>query len=139
MVAEGLVVSQNQRRPRHLGQHDVEVAVVVDVAVGGRASDDRRGQVARRFAGDFDEARPPMADYRRATGERITYAQLAKISGVAEGTLNSIGSRLDYQPNLATIDKIRRALDVPLHDLLEIIDDPPKPKRRQKKRKKKLR
>ena len=83
-----------------------------------------------------------MDNYRLTTGKRMTYVQLAKISGVGEGTLNSIGSRLDYQPNLATVEKICRALDVHLHDMLEMIDDPPhpepkpKPKGTAKKRKK---
>lgn len=72
--------------------------------------------------------REVMESYRLHTGERISYARLAEMSGVAEGTLNSIGSRLGYQPNLATIERICRALDVPLHELLELIDDPPKPK-----------
>ncbi len=35
----------------------------------------------------------------------------------------------------SAIDKLRRALDVTPGDLLEIIDDPPKPKRRTKKKK----
>ncbi len=81
--------------------------------------------------------REAMENYRRGTRKRMTYAQLANISGVAEGTLNSIGSRLDYQPNLATIEKICRALDVPLHEMLEMIDDPPKRKARPRKQKKK--
>ncbi len=76
-----------------------------------------------------------MEEYRLRNGERITYARLAEVSGVGEGTLNSIGSRLDYQANLATVERISRALDVPLHKLLEMIDDPPKPKRRTKKKK----
>ena len=79
--------------------------------------------------------REAMENPRLATGKRLPYAQLAKMSGVAEGTLNSIGSRLNYQPNLATVEKLCRAMDVPLHDLLEIIDDPPKPKRKAKRKK----
>ena len=69
----------------------------------------------------------------------MTYGDLAEISGVSEATLNSIGSRLGYQPNLATVEKICRALEVPLHEMLEMVDDPPKskPKRKSKAKKKK--
>ena len=78
-----------------------------------------------------------MDNYRMSTGERMTYGDLAEISGVAEATLNSIGSRLGYQPNLATVEKICRALNVPLHEMLEMIDDPPKSKRKRKSKAKK--
>ena len=80
-----------------------------------------------------------METYRLRTGERLTYAGLAELSGVGAGTLSSIGSRVGYNVTVETIEKICRALDVPLLDLLEIIDDPPKPKRPQKKRRKKRR
>ena len=45
--------------------------------------------------------REAMENYRLATGKRLTYAELAIMSGVGEGTLSSIGSRLDYQANLS--------------------------------------
>jgi transcriptional regulator with XRE-family HTH domain len=73
--------------------------------------------------------REAMEVYRLRTGERVTYESLARMSGVGEGTLRSIGGRLGYQPNLATVESICRALGVPLHDMLEMIDDPPKAKR----------
>ncbi len=73
--------------------------------------------------------REAMEAYRLRTGQRVTYAKLAEMSGVAEGTLNSIGSRLAYNVTLATVEKICRALEISFHDLLEMIDDPPKPKR----------
>ena len=78
--------------------------------------------------------REAMEAHRLRTGERLTYTGLAEMSGVGEGTLSSIGSRVGYNVTLATVERIRRALDVPLHDLLEVIDDPPKPKRRAKKK-----
>ena len=65
--------------------------------------------------------------YWLRTGKKLTYAELAEMSGVAEDTLSSISSRFRYQPNLTTVEKICRALDYPLHDLLEMIDDPPEP------------
>ena len=80
--------------------------------------------------------REAMETYRLRTGQRLTYARLAEMSKVGEGTLSSIGSRLGYNVTLATVESIRRALDLTLHDLLEVIDDPPKPKRKKKKKKK---
>ena len=52
---------------------------------------------------------------------------LAALTGISQETLRSVGSRLNYRPTLGNVEKLCRALDVPLHDLLELIDDPPKP------------
>ena len=79
--------------------------------------------------------REAMEAYRRRTGLRITYDHLAQSTGIAVGTLQQIGSRLDYHPTLANVEKLCRALDVPLHEMLEMIDDPPKPKRTSEKKK----
>ncbi|HOO17931.1 MAG: helix-turn-helix transcriptional regulator [Phycisphaerae bacterium] len=73
--------------------------------------------------------REAMEAYRRRTGRRITYEELAQRTGVAHSTLRSIGSRLGYTPTFANLEKLCRALQVPLHDMLEMIDDPPKMKR----------
>ena len=83
--------------------------------------------------------REAMETYRRRTGERLTYESLAQLTGIAQTTLQTMGSRDDYNATLATIEKICRALEVPLDDLLELIDDPPKakPQRGTKKTKKK--
>ena len=76
-----------------------------------------------------------MQRYKRRTGEKMTYQILAEISGVAEPTLHSIGSRDDYNATLATIEKICWALDTTPADLLELIDDRPKRKRSPNKKK----
>ena len=76
--------------------------------------------------------REAMESYRLRTGQRITYAALADMSGVGEGTLSSIGSRIGYNVTLDTIEKISRALDMPFQDLLEQIPDPPTSKSRRK-------
>lgn len=81
--------------------------------------------------------RETMERYRLDTGERLTYARLAELSGVGEGTLSSIGSRVGYNVTIGTIEKLCRALDVPPGDLLELIDDPPKENKRKKKQRKK--
>ncbi len=78
--------------------------------------------------------REAMESYKRRTGERITYEILAARTGIGHGTLRTIGSRDDYNATLELIEKLCRALGVRLHDMLEMIDDPPKPKRAPKKR-----
>lgn len=78
--------------------------------------------------------REAMEAYRRRTGERMTYEKLADLTGIAHSTLRSIGSRLNYHPTFANVEKLCRALQVPLDDMLELIDDPPKPKPATKKR-----
>ncbi len=83
--------------------------------------------------------REAMEAYRRREGVRTTYTKLSDATGISRETLRSIGSRMNYHPTLANIEKICRALDVPLHDMLEMVDDPPKskPKRKSKAKKKK--
>ena len=61
----------------------------------------------------------------------MTYQVLPERTGIAQTTLQTMGSRDDYNATLATIEKICRALEVPLHDVLELIDDPPKAKRKR--------
>lgn len=57
VVAGLLVVSEEQGCASGLGENDVEVAVEVDIRVGGAAADDGLEEVgAGGFGGDFDEA-----------------------------------------------------------------------------------
>ncbi len=81
--------------------------------------------------------RDAMEQYRRNAHERMTYKRLSDLTGIAVGTLQQIGSRLDYHPTLGNVEKMCKALEVDLTDLLEIIDDPPKRKARPRKQKKK--
>ena len=78
--------------------------------------------------------REAMQAYKRRTGERMTYEILSERTGVAQATLEVIGSKLGYNTTVATLEKICRALDVSFGDMLEMIDAPPKPKRRAKKK-----
>jgi len=80
--------------------------------------------------------RAAMEKYRQRVHEKITYAELARRTGIAEGTLHQMGRRLDYHPTLANVEKLCNALGVELTDLLEIVDDPPKEKAKGKKAKK---
>lgn len=75
-----------------------------------------------------------MLAYQRRTGEKITYEGLAQKTGIAAGTLQSIGSRQNYHPTWENVEKLCLALDVPLHEMLELIPDPPKPKRASRKK-----
>ncbi len=71
-------------------------------------------------------------DYQRRNHTRMTYPKLSKLTGIATQTLRSIGSRKGYNTSLANVEKICRALDVPLHDMLEMIDYPPASKTKPK-------
>ena len=73
-----------------------------------------------------------MEAYRRRTGERMTYAQLAERTGISHSTLRIIGSVLGYHPTLANVERLCVALDVTPGDMLEIIPDPPKPDTKSK-------
>ncbi len=85
--------------------------------------------------------RAAMEKYRQRVHKKITYAELARRTGIAKGTLHQMGRRLDYHPILANVDKLCKALEVDLADLLELIPDPPKskpkPTRKRKPKKKK--
>lgn len=74
-----------------------------------------------------------METYKRRTGERMTYALLAERTGIAKGTLQNIGSRDGYNATLELVEKLCMALSVPLHDMLEMIPNPPKAKRGREK------
>ena len=85
--------------------------------------------------------REAMLAYGRRRGEKLTYEELGDMTGIPVGTLQSIGGRRGYHAPLARIEVLCRALNVPLHDMLEMVDDPPqakpKPKRSTKRRTKK--
>ena len=60
-----------------------------------------------------------MIAYEERTGERMTYEELAKRTGLGRATVEALGSRMTYNPTLATIDKICQVLHCELSDLLE--------------------
>ena len=63
--------------------------------------------------------REAMERYRRRTGVRVTYRELAARAGVSESTLQSIAARGGYNTTLDTVDRIAEALECPLDVLLE--------------------
>ena len=84
----------------------------------------------------FIKLREEVLAYRRRTGEPMTYEILASRTGLAKGTLENIGGRRKHHANLSTIAEICGALGITPGDLLELIEDPPKPKRTARKKKK---
>jgi DNA-binding Xre family transcriptional regulator len=66
--------------------------------------------------------REAMEEYRRTTGERMTYELLAKRTGLSRATLESLASRDTYNTRLSTIAKVCRALGCKPGDLLELTD-----------------
>ncbi|WP_018289972.1 helix-turn-helix transcriptional regulator [Verrucomicrobium sp. 3C] len=66
------------------------------------------------------KVREAMQDYRRRTGERMTYDLLAKLTGLARPTIESLASRDNYNTRLSTIEKICRVLGCQPGDLLEL-------------------
>ena len=77
-----------------------------------------------------------MLAYGRRTGTKLTYEDLEAMTRIPKGTLFSIASRSNYHPTVARIEILCRALEVPLHDMMEMIEDPPKSKRGKKKTRK---
>lgn len=67
--------------------------------------------------------REAMEAYRKRTGKRLSYEELAKQTGLSRATLESIGSRDDYNPSLDTIERLCRTLGVELDGFLELVDN----------------
>ncbi len=79
--------------------------------------------------------REAMLAYGRKRGRKLTYEELEDKTGIPRDTLHSIGGRPGYHCSVARIEILCRALKVQVHDMLEMIDDPPKPKRKSKMKK----
>ncbi|UCC28959.1 MAG: helix-turn-helix transcriptional regulator [Phycisphaerales bacterium] len=62
-----------------------------------------------------------MQAYRRRTGRRLTYAILHEATGISTQALGAIATRQEYNPTLATIDKICRELAISPGELLEYV------------------
>ena len=64
-----------------------------------------------------------MEAYRRRTGERIAYEQLAERAGLARATLESLAMRGHYNTRLSTIEKVCVALGCMPGELLVLIEN----------------
>jgi DNA-binding Xre family transcriptional regulator len=62
--------------------------------------------------------RETMEAYRRRTGERMTYHNLAEKTGLARSTIESVAARKGYNASLATIDRLCWALGCQPGELL---------------------
>ena len=71
--------------------------------------------------------REVMENYRRRTGERMTYEKLSQETGLSRATLESLASRDTYNTRLSTIDKLCRVLSCQPGDLLELTADEDRP------------
>ncbi len=67
--------------------------------------------------------REVMDAYRLRTGERLTYEMLAKTSGLAVSTLQSMAARPGYNTRLSTVEKLCIALRCQPGDLLDMTED----------------
>jgi len=56
--------------------------------------------------------------YEERTGTPMTYAELAKRTGLSRATVEALGSRSSYNTTLSSVDKLCRALGCELSDLL---------------------
>ena len=60
-----------------------------------------------------------MRAFEERTGARLTYADLAAMTGIARATIESIATRRSYNPTLRTVDRLCDALGVTPDELLE--------------------
>ena len=63
--------------------------------------------------------RQAMVEYAGKTGQKTTYAEIAKATGLSKATLEALGSRSDYNTTLSTIDLLCQYLDCDVATLLE--------------------
>lgn len=77
-----------------------------------------------------------MLDFGRKNDVTVTYEMLSGMTNIPTQTLRSIGSRPGYHTSVARIEVLCRTLRYPLHQMLEMIDDPPKRKRKATKKRK---
>ena len=59
-----------------------------------------------------------MASYSQRSGQRLTYRQLAEMTGLSQATLEAIGSRSDYNTTLAVLNTLCKHLDCSISELL---------------------
>ena len=69
--------------------------------------------------------REAMERHRRRTGKRITYRDLAALTGLSTSTLQAISARPAYNTTLETVDLLCQALDCSVGDLLERMPERP--------------
>jgi DNA-binding Xre family transcriptional regulator len=68
--------------------------------------------------------REAIESYERRKGERLTYARVAELTGLAKTTIESIGARPGYNATLDVVDRLCQVLDCEPGDLLEHVRNP---------------
>jgi len=64
-----------------------------------------------------------MSAHSEKSGVKLTYQQLAEMTGIAKATLEAIGSRPDYNTTLSVLDTLCKHLDCSIYDLLSFHKD----------------
>jgi len=64
--------------------------------------------------------REAIENHLKRSGERLTYARLAELSGLSRATVESIAARSDYNTTLDAIERLCRALGCTPGELLEL-------------------
>ena len=67
--------------------------------------------------------REVMATYSSRNACKITYQDLADLSGLSKATLEAIGSRPDYNATLSVLETLCKILDCSISDLIEYSRD----------------
>ena len=67
--------------------------------------------------------REVMAAYSKNNDCKLTYHELAELTGLSKATLEAIGSRPDYNTTLAALNSLCRVLECSISDLLEYTMD----------------
>lgn len=67
--------------------------------------------------------RDAMRNYSERRGVKITYQQLSEVTGISKATLETLGSRANYNTTLAVLDTLCRHLDCDLSDLVTYTKD----------------
>ena len=65
--------------------------------------------------------RQALAEHQQRTGQRLTYSDLAKATGLSYATLASLATRPTYNTRLSTVAKLCAALACRPGDLLELV------------------
>ncbi|WP_420808000.1 helix-turn-helix domain-containing protein [Aliidiomarina minuta] len=64
-----------------------------------------------------------MSAYGKKNGCKLTYHELAELTGLSKATLEAVGSRPDYNTTLATIDALCSYFNCDIQDLLEFTNE----------------
>ena len=99
-------------------------AAVVSVRLQASLAERVFEEAQRRGVPTSVVVRDAIEDYGRRHGERMTYGQLARLTGLARTTIESMAARPSYNTTLQALDRLCRALDCSPAELLEYRREP---------------